>query len=109
MAGAAQGPSATLEVGLRCHPTGPGLVVQDIRGNPGTFLDEPFRGCLGLFTIISWIDGCRMIWMQEAFCNFDPIIGNTKHVFVLRSLVMNTHLFRPQHHQRKFSGCIFHA
>jgi hypothetical protein len=28
---------------------------------------------------------------------------------VLRSLVMNTHLFRPQHHQSKFSGCIFHA
>ena len=94
---------------LRCHPTGPGLVVQDIRGKPRTSLDEPFRGCLGFFTKISWIDGCRMIWMQEAFCNFDPIIRNTKHVFVLRSLVMNTHLFRPQHHQSKFSGCIFHA
>ena len=36
-----------------------------------------------------------MIWMQEAFCNFDPIARNAKHVLVLRSLVMNTHLFRP--------------
>jgi hypothetical protein len=25
--------------------------------------DEPFRGCLGLFAIISWIDELRMIWM----------------------------------------------
>src|SRR4029079_19465759 len=98
-----------LRSGLRCHPTGPGLDVQDISGNPGTLLDKPFRGCLGLFKQLSWIDGCRMIWMQEAFCNFDPIIGHTKHVFVLRSLVMNTHLFRPQHHQSKFSGCIFHV
>jgi hypothetical protein len=108
MAGAAQA-SATFEVRLRCHPTGPGLDVQDMRGNPGTLLDEPFRGRLGLFAKISWIDGRRMIWMQEAFCSFDPIIGNTEHVFVLRSLVMNPHLLRPQHHQRKFSGCIFHA
>jgi hypothetical protein len=23
--------------------------------------------------------------------------------------VMNAHLFRPQHHQSKFSGCIFHV
>ena len=72
-------------------------------------LDEPFRGRLGLFSKISWIDGCRMIWMQEAFCNFDPIIRNTKDVFVLRSLVMNTHLFRPQHHQSKLSRRIVHA
>ena len=50
-----------------------------------------------------------MIWMQEAFCHFDPIIRNTKHVFVLRSLMMNTHLFRPQHDQSKFSGRIVHV
>src|SRR6187200_2609905 len=91
-------PSATLEVRLRCHPTRPGLDVDDIRGNPGLLRDEPFRRCLGLFTKISWIDERCMIWMQEAFCRFDPIIRNTKHVFVLRSLMMNTHLFRPQHH-----------
>ena len=71
--------------------------------------DEPFRGCLGLFTIISWIDERRMIWMQEAFFNFDPITRNTKHVLVLRSLMMNTHLFRPQHHQSKLSGRIVHV
>jgi hypothetical protein len=28
---------------------------------------------------------------------------------VLRSLVMNTHLFRPQHHQSKLSRRIVHA
>jgi len=88
-------PSATLELRLRCHPTSPGLDVEDIRGNPGLLRDEPFRRCLGLFTKISWIDERCMIWMQEAFCHFDPIIRNTKHVFVLRSLMMNTHLFRP--------------
>jgi hypothetical protein len=108
MAGAAQA-SATLEVRLRCHPTGPGLDVEDISGNSGTLLDEPLRGCLSLLTKISWIDRRRMIWMQEAFCSFDPIIGNTEYVFVLRSLVMNAHLLRPQHHQRKFSGCILHV
>ena len=95
--------------GLRCHPTRPGLDVRDIRGNRGTLRDEPFRGCLGLFTKISWIDGRRMIGMQKAFCSFDPIIRHTKHVFVLRSLMMNTHLFRPQHHQSKFSGRIVHV
>jgi hypothetical protein len=28
---------------------------------------------------------------------------------VLRSLMMNTHLFRPQHDQSKFSGRIVHV
>ena len=85
------------------------LDVQDIGGNPGTLLDEPFRGGLGLLTKISWIDGRRMIWMQQAFRSFDPIIGNTEHVFVLRSLVMHAHLLRPQHHQSKFSRRIVHV
>jgi hypothetical protein len=71
--------------------------------------DEPLRGCLGLFTIMSWIDGRRLIWMQETFCNFDPITGNTKHVLVLRALMMHPHLFRPQHHQSKISGRIVHV
>jgi hypothetical protein len=94
---------------LRCHPTRPWVDVQDIRGNPGMVRDEPFRGCLGLFTMVSWIDERRMIWMQEAFSNFDPITRNTKHVLVLRSLMMHTHLFRPQHHQSKLSGRIVHV
>ena len=86
-----------------------GCASRTFVGNPGTLLDEPFRGCLGLVAKISWIDGRRMIWMQEAFRDFDPIIRNTKHVFVLRALVMNTHLFRPQHHQSKFSGRVVHV
>ena len=46
---------------LRCHPTRPGAGVQNIRGSPRMVRDEPFRGCLGLFAIISWIDELRMI------------------------------------------------
>jgi hypothetical protein len=93
---------------LRCHPTRPGVDVQDIRRNPRMVRDEPFCRCLGLFTIISRIEERRIIWMQEAF-NFDPITRNTKHVLVLRLLMMHTHLFRPQHHQSKLSGRIVHV
>ena len=80
-----------------------------MRGNLGTLGDEPFRGGLGLFTKISWIDGRRMIGMQQAFCSLDPITRPAKHIFVLRSLMMNTHLFRPQHDQSKFSGRTVHV
>jgi hypothetical protein len=55
--------SSGLARGLRCHPTRPGAGVQNIRGSPRMVRDEPFRGCLGLFAIISWIDELRMIWM----------------------------------------------
>ena len=94
---------------LRCHPTGSGLGVQDISGNLGTLRDEPFRGCLGLFAIVSWIDERRMIRMQEALSNFDPLTRNTKHVLVLRSLMLHTHLFCPKHQQSKLAGRIVFA